>query len=221
MPKALDLRGRQFGRWTALERVGTKNRHPLWRCRCECGTEGNVSSTNLVSGHSQSCGCLSIDVATERLTRHGHTSNDAMSPEYRTWNGMWRRCTNPGEESYPRYGGRGIRVCARWRTFENFLSDMGQKPAPEYTIERANTDGDYEPGNCRWATMREQMRNMSRNHLVTIEGETRCLIDWCERIGISYATVKTRMRRGMTDTDALTTPLVPPQESARRRWATR
>lgn len=119
-------------------------------------------------------------------------------PLYSIWCGIKKRCFNVKDKYYPRYGGRGIKICDRWLTFSNFAEDMGERP-PGTTIDRINNDGDYEPGNCRWATIQEQCLNRSTNHKLTINGETYCLIEWSRRTGISPEVLKTRKKAGYTD----------------------
>lgn len=118
-------------------------------------------------------------------TTHGM----ARKPTYISWSNMWQRCRNPKHPDHHNYGGRGIKVCERWSSFENFLADMGERPVGR-TLERMNTDGDYEPGNCRWATHREQMRNVRKNLWITHEGETMILTDWSRRLGIDAGTLR-------------------------------
>lgn len=124
-------------------------------------------------------------------TTHGQTD----SPEYRVWCHIKGRCLNANDQDYPDYGGRGIAICDRWLTFENFLLDVGRRP-PGTSIDRINNDGNYEPGNCRWVTQRDQLRNMRRTVLVTIDGETKALKDWAEHYGLNYSTLRTLARRG-------------------------
>lgn len=160
---------------------------------CDCGAEKEMLISNVALGKSKSCGCLSIETTADRARTHGMTG----TPEYRTWNNMWNRCTNPITSRYERYGGRGITVCARWLSFENFLEDMGSRPSAKHSIERGDVNGNYEPGNCRWATKKEQSRNTSTNLFVEYQGERKCVAEWCEQIGIPYSTFIQRLRRGI------------------------
>ncbi len=148
-----DLVGRKFGRLTVgslAERDGPGN--ASWNCNCDCGNTVTVRSNQLVTGKTASCGCL----RDELRIKHGL----CLSRTYNSWCAMIQRCTNPRAPSYPRYGGRGIKICDRWRdSFESFLADMGERPA-RMTLDRyPNNDGNYEPGNCRWATRADQNRN--------------------------------------------------------------
>lgn len=125
---------------------------------------------------------------------------------------MRQRCENPKDEHYPDYGGRGIRVCERWQTYENFLEDMGAKPE-RMTLDRVRVEGHYEPGNCRWATVTEQNRNKRTNRMVTFRGETKCVAEWASAFGVSRNIILYRLDTGWSVEDALTTP--------KRRYAVR
>lgn len=137
----------------------------------------------------------------QRPVKHGMRKTS----EYRAWIAMKNRCAN---NWHPNYGGRGIRVCDRWlHSFENFYADVGPKPSSIHTLERENVNKDYEPGNVKWATPKEQTRNQRRNHLITINGVTHCLAEWAELHGINQKTVLTRIRRGASPVEALTRPI--------------
>lgn len=147
-----DLAGKQFGHWTVLARQPERYLgHTRWLCRCVCGIERVVFGGALRRGASKSCGGCG------RL-KHGHCRNGRSTRVYEVWRAMLQRCYNPNHRAYANYGARGITVCERWHTFVNFLVDMGEPP-PGLSIDRINNDGNYEPGNCRWATCSEQMRN--------------------------------------------------------------
>jgi hypothetical protein len=125
---------------------------------------------------------------------HGHAKHGAKSLTYRAWEGMRKRCMNPRAKNYDRYGGRGIRVCARWDDFANFLADMGEQPAGKQ-IERRDNDGNYEPNNCCWATKKEQAQNRSTSRPVTYLGRTQTLMEWCEELDVPYNTAWCRLFR--------------------------
>lgn len=156
--KARDLTGMRFGRLVVTELApsmvvsGRSRRH--WRCSCDCGEVVTVIALALISGGTKSCGCFRLD----RITTHGMTG----TPEYRSWRSMLQRCMNVSSNRYMNYGGRGISVCDRWMDFANFFSDMGSRPSLDYSLDRIDNDGNYEPGNCRWATRSEQQRNKRR-----------------------------------------------------------
>lgn len=198
-----DLTGKKFGNWTVLgPAVVTNKRHPKWNCLCKCGTRRPVFAQSLRSGASKGCGCTVARMASERSRKHGksHTSL------YKAWAGMKDRCFNPNNLHYAEYGGRGITVCDRWRdSFSNFIADMGDRK-PGLTIERIDNDGNYEPGNCKWATRKEQQRNRRVCNNLTFNGETLCVSEWAERIGLKHETLRGRLSRGWSVEKALTTP---------------
>jgi hypothetical protein len=156
----VDLSGQKFSRLTALERAldakGTR-----WICRCDCGNLVVVRGIYLRTGNTRSCGCLAKEQA-RNLCRSRATHGKRNSPEYGVWHAMRQRCGDPNNKRFADYGGRGIRVCARWREFANFYSDMGPRPSDVYSIDRINNDGNYEPSNCRWATAKEQRANQRK-----------------------------------------------------------
>lgn len=139
--------------------------------------------------------------------KHGHSGRGGFSPEYHSWASMIQRCTNPNRDFWKDYGGRGIKVCDRWRgSFEDFLADMGPRPAGT-TLDRIDVDGDYSLENCRWATTREQATNSRRTTKVEIDGEIKPLVTWCSDLDISINTVRDRVKfYGMSYSEALTTP---------------
>ena len=205
--------GDEYFRWTIVEEVQPKvypnrQKQRRVRCRCSCGTERVIALGNLISGGSKSCGCWKSEATTARNYVHGQSPRNNMTVEYNSWYAMLRRASaNPKSRQYSDYGGRGIEVCERWHTAANFLEDMGQKPSPEYTLERIDNNGNYCPENCRWATRKDQARNRRGLRTVTINGVTKLLVDWCEENGIPAQTAHVRIYRGWKDEHAVTVPL--------------
>jgi len=156
-----NLLGRNFGYLVVIEfAYFNKWRNACWKCECRCGKIIFVRSGGLCSGHTKSCGCLRQETTRKRSYKHGHRIGGAVSAEYHSWHSMKQRCENENREKYRRYGARGISVCRRWRnSFENFLKDMGKRPGSGYSLDRIDNNGNYEPGNCRWATAKQQARN--------------------------------------------------------------
>lgn len=128
---------------------------------------------------------------------HGDTTHTTKSKEYQAWIGMKSRCFNVNEKRYKNYGGRGITVCDRWRdSYQNFLTDMGRAPSPKHSIDRINVDGNYEPTNCRWASIKEQANNTTRCLLIRYNGKVKTLKEWCSELGLKYNRINYRIRAG-------------------------
>jgi len=199
-----DLTGCTFGRLVVQRRIASLGGARTWECRCSCGHQKTVRSADLTSGKVRSCGCLGKERRRSLTTRHGHNkNNNERTPEYNSWRGMLGRCLYPKNKKYADYGGRGIIVCERWRKFENFLADMGCKPTPRHTLDRKDSDGDYTPENCCWATRATQSRNTRRTRWVTHAGRTQCLQDWANELGIPPGTLSSRLDRGWSIGEAL------------------
>ena len=198
--RARDISGESFGRLTAIAIVENRNHVYHWLCICECGSDVVVRTASLVSGNTKSCGCLSLDVSRNRFLSHGLSD----TREYNAWKSMQARCNSQGNASYSRYGGRGISVCERWESLENFILDMGKHPGEGYSIDRIDNDGDYTPENCRWATRKEQTRNMKTNRMLKLGSETLCVAEWADRIGVYPNLIHNRLQLGWSDEKALT-----------------
>lgn len=199
-----DLSGRVFGRLTAVE-FSHKNKHgaAMWLCGCTCGEAVIVVGYSLTNGDSTSCGCL------KRTTPAWNRShNMTRTPQYRVWATMLSRCQNPNSESFKDYGARGIKVCDRWQSFENFYADMGDKPSPTHSLERIKNEEGYSPGNCKWATKAEQVANKRNNRLLTVDGLTLTITEWARRVGCQQTALADRIdNQGMTPEQAVTTPI--------------
>ncbi len=209
MPKKVVVNiGERFGRLTLVERVANGHRGAtMCRFVCDCGNTVERRLATIRYGHTRSCGCLVVDFASAVGLKHGEARRGRRTPELRAWLAMIARCNNPNDVFYHRYGGRGIRVCDRWRrSFENFLADMGRKPSPEHSIDRKDNDGPYAPENCQWSTPAEQSRNRRTTRMVTHLGRTQCIADWAKELGMSHCCLSERLNRWSVE-DAMTRPV--------------
>lgn len=208
-PRSVEVKpGERFVRWTVTgERWARIDGHArrLINCRCDCGTIREIVLSRLTRGLTQSCGCLAREMNSTRMRRHGEAS--ARTKEFRAWEAAKGRCFNPRNPKYPRYGGRGIGMCARWRgDFSAFLSDMGRKPSGT-TLDRIDNDGNYEPGNCRWATPKVQAQNTIQFMPINFRGEIMGMADFAKLFGRHPETVRYHLNKGRS-----------PEEIS-RRWS--
>ena len=171
-------------------------RGPSWSgpagfCQCGCGQQTQpAKQTHKSRGYIKG---QPVRFIPGHVIKHGQT----RTAEYEAWEHIVQRCTNPKCKVWKDYGGRGITVCAEWRdNFEAFLAHVGKRPSPKHSIDRIDNDGNYEPGNMRWATMTQQHRNFRRNHLITINGETKCMQEWAEVLGTYYQSIQHKIKRG-------------------------
>lgn len=201
--KLIDLTGRTYGEWTVLgycAALSTKERH-FWEAQCSCGTTASLRGNSLTGGGTTRC----ADCALERLhsARRIKSHGLCKTPEYKSWQSMNDRCLSRKENAA--YSGRGISVCASWRSFEQFLSDMGPRPSGT-TLDRVDVNGNYEPGNCRWASAKMQGRNKRNTVILTALGKSAPLTEWAEMTGLRSVTIRNRLRAGWTHQEAVTLP---------------
>lgn len=203
--KALDLTGQRFGMLIVIRLHERVKGQAIWACRCDCGNESMVRLGNLRRGHTTSCGCQRSVTTTRSKTRHAMYG----TPTYKSWSAMLVRCTNPRNRKYADYGARGIAVHEAWKTFEGFYADMGGRPTGT-TLGRINNDGNYEPGNCRWESAKQQGRNKRNTASFEHDGITATIPEHCERLGINPSTVRSRIYTyGWPVEKALTTTVKP------------
>lgn len=199
MPTRNNLVGKRFGRLSVKRYADVSDGIMRYLCVCDCGEERVVRHGNLQNGASQSCGC-------SRRTEYT-ALRETYPEEYQIWNGMKERCNNPNSTGYRYYGGRGIKVCQEWDdSFEPFISYIGPRPSPSHTIERKNNDGNYEPGNVRWATYVEQARNRSNNVFFDWNGQQMTMCDLAKISPVSRNTIRYRLQRGWSLEDAVLLP---------------
>jgi hypothetical protein len=212
MALPLDLTGERYGRLVALCNTGRKQlRNFIWRFRCDCGNEIERPSGEVRRGGVSSCGCYRNEMRGDHMRKHAAGYNKARakhgltgSPTWVTWDSMIQRCENPNHKSFAEYGGAGIVVCPEWHDFARFLADMGERPEG-LTLDRfPNGAGNYEPGNCRWATYREQGNNRRTNKRIAFNGREQTVAEWARELGISRAALGYRLRNGWSIEEALT-----------------
>lgn len=193
----VDLSGQKFGSLLVVSRAADgKNWQTRFHCLCDCGNKRIVPSYRLRTNHTNSCGCM--------RGRLNATHRMKGTPTYNSWCAMKQRCNYVKSDVYAHYGGRGITVCERWnKSFEAFLADMGERPAGTTLDRYPDTNGNYEPGNVRWATDLAQARNRRSTILIERGGVTKCVEDWCTELGINPDYVYGRIRRGMSPQEAL------------------
>lgn len=205
MGKFIDLTGQKFGRLTVIERDTSRTGRAYWICKCSCGTVKSICGKNLRNGTATSCGCYNREVWTTKKHGLSHTK------VYYTWQGMRGRCFDMKDKRYKNYGGRGITVCDEWRndfqTFYDYVSKLEHFGEEGYTLDRINNDGNYEPGNVRWATIEEQANNKTDNHYVEVNGEQMTLAQIMRITGAALGTIQDRIRRGWTSEYLLQPPI--------------
>lgn len=208
MPKYKPHKDERFGNLVVLEDI--RDPHHRCICKCDCGNIKTIMACHLVSGKIDSCGCLTKIRNSEARTIHGLTKTKF----HQTWSSIKARCFRKTHIQYQNYGARSITVCDRWKNsflafkedmYQSYLDHVKEFGEKNTSIDRINNDGNYEPNNCRWATIEEQANNKTTSHFITINNETLTLSQWVRKLGVSRATVKQKIRRGMSDVDALLT----------------
>jgi hypothetical protein len=197
----IDRTNQIFDRLTVKNRA-PNNRHgqTRWECQCVCGNIITVNSGNLTSGHVKSCGCLNKEIVAKRSFIHGMSN----TPEFQTWARMLGRCNNPNNNKFKDYGKRGIKVCEAWEhDFMAFFKHVGPKPSSKHSIDRIENDGNYKPGNVRWATKSVQANNRRTNHTVEIHKWTLSLAQWAHFVGIPQYVISLRLKRGWPPAKAI------------------
>jgi hypothetical protein len=191
MAARMEISGKRYGRAIALHfSHSTRHKKAVWKCICDCGKEFEVIASSLTSGRTNSCGCLKREVEVVANLIHGLSD----SPEYRAWSGIIQR--GRGSQHPEEYFNRGIRVSERWKDFSHFYEDMGPRPGPGYTIDRIDNDGNYEPGNCRWATKTEQAQNRRSTVNIDIMGQRKCKTQWARDLKVSRSQIDYRLKKG-------------------------
>lgn len=187
--KFFGIEDKEVHGWTPIRFVERAKGWDVWLCRCRCGTERRILWEKVIRGQTKSCGCLGRKAQARKVRKHGL----ATIPEYKVWRCMIQRCENPAWQSYPYYGGRGIKVCERWHDIRKFIKDMGRRPSEKHQLDRMDNNGNYEPGNVRWVTKTEQARNQKNNHRLTYKGETLTVAEWTERLGFPVGVIRKRI----------------------------
>lgn len=200
--KDIELVGKHFGRLTVLSRAGSDKRgEARWSCMCTCGNTTIANASSLKSGNTMSCGCISKELLLERNQTHGlcKDKNGKKPRLYNIWVRMRQRCCDANSSDYARYGGRGISVCSEWSDFMTFYNwAMANGYKNNLSIERENVNGNYEPTNCSWITLKDQARNKRNSLFFTYKGEKKTLTEWSEILGLKYSTLRMKLRNGET-----------------------
>jgi hypothetical protein len=197
--------GQRYGRLTAVAFVERgKHYSARWRFLCDCGQETVIEASAARKGNTKSCGCFKSEMSVKN-GQSNITHGLSQTKEYDVWQKMHDRCCNPASKDYANYGGRGISVCERWSTFEHFYADMNcPRPSSRHSLDRyPDKNGNYEPGNVRWATPKQQARNQRKTIFITYDGRDIPLIEAAELFGIRYLTLKYRIQHGWSVNRAL------------------
>lgn len=203
MSNKLKLIGEKFSRLLVIGELPMIKKHSVWLCKCDCGKEVSVSGSALRTGNTKSCGCYNSEVVTNRNTTHGLINSGRI---YYIWQRMKQRCRDSNCEDYKDYGGRGISICSEWLDFTSFHTWAHENGyAPDLTLDRKDNNGNYEPGNCKWSTIKEQARNKRSNHKIYYNGKLLCLSEISEITGIESSLLRYRLKSNFSQ-DRLFTP---------------
>lgn len=211
MSKLNDLTGKKFGRLLVIERRANKKGKTYWFCKCDCGNYTTVMATKLASGETKSCGCIRKENTSKMFAKH-HLTKKSL---HNAWLNMKNRCDNPKFVEYKHYGGKGVTYCNEWRNFENFMfwalsngySDKKDANGRNLlSLDRIDTNGNYEPSNCKWSTRIEQARNKTNNKRYDYEGNIYCLSALAEISPVTVDTIRLRLKKGWSVKLAVETP---------------
>lgn len=215
MAAKTDITGQKFARLLVIgysDKKTKANKRMVW-CQCDCGSIKEQVAANLVSGMAKSCGCLVVESAKERFTKHGHRYHTL----YNRYMSMLQRCYYVRSDEYKNYGARGITVCDDWKeSFDKFSEDMGNPQFALASIDRIDNNKGYSKENCRWATKKEQSINRRNVTLIEYEGQTMCVSDWEEKLGFGSRTLRARLASGMSIGEAFTLPKIPKGQYIRK-----
>jgi len=210
MPR-LDLTGRRFNRLIVKSFSHTFKTHTYWNCICECGNSKVTNTNRLRNGQAKSCGCLMKENSSKTClgrSKHGHSKRSGASKLYTIWANMKQRALTTGRNDSKWYFEKGIDVCGKWERFDGFLEDMGEGYFSGASLDRVDNSKGYDKDNCRWVELKRQHRNMTSNHILTIDGEDMCMADAAEKFGINYNTLRSRVYKlGMDHKEAVTRPV--------------
>lgn len=198
----IDIKDVRFGRLVAISPIRTR-KGTYWLCVCDCGEKSTVALGKLRGNNTTSCGCLQKELR-DNIGNRSRTHGESRTALYKTWARILNRCNNPNTERFPRYGGRGIMVCKRWKEFKNFADDMRASFKKGLSLDRIDNNGDYSKENCRWATLEQQMNNTSNNRILVHDGKTMTMAEWARYLNIKNYILRSRFHRDWSVERALT-----------------
>lgn len=199
MRKIAVATGDSFGRLTLIEELPSNGNRRQGMWQCACGRKKRIGLLSVVRGCSKSCGCWHAEIVSAIKKKHGESVGKKLTPEFSIWKGMLARCSK-SQIGKSQYATNGIKVCERWLKYENFLEDMGRKPSASHSIDRhPDRNGNYEHGNCRWATKAEQCMNRSNSYFMTFYGVTKHLCEWAEISAVPARVIRSRLRSGWSE----------------------